>query len=583
MIRKNILALAMGLLALGAFAKAKKGKAATGDAFTLGAVERKAAKPGEGVYYSMFVRSFADSNKDGVGDFRGIIGKLDYLNDGDDSTTSDLGVTGIWLLPIFPSSSYHGYDVDDYYAVNPEYGTMEDFEKLCAECKKRGISLIIDMTLNHSSNYNSWFKASRKAEDEHRTWYRWITDLDFSDNGGAYNRGQKGFDGAIWKADTSTKLLDADGQPLLDKLGKPLKQYYAALFSTNMPDFNMDTQAVRDEFKKVFQFWFDKGVSGFRFDAAGHIYNANEVKPGSPTIDSAISFWREMNDAVVAIKPDAFTVAEVWEPTAIRAKYMGGMISNFDFDLGKFICDIINNQEMNEDGNVPPETDETKFNGFARSMKATYDSYAKHNPNYIDSPFLSNHDQPRSTAMLRNKLPKMKLAADMYILLEGTPFIYYGEEIAMKSGADDPSKRTPMVWDAKRKDKFTCRWTDNPLYERANVYNQNTVSVAEQEKDADSLLNHYKRVIRVKTAHPALFKGRLEPLSLGSPVLESYLMNASEEKAFVIHNVSSGNTVTAKLPEEVAAMKLVYSANAGTVIKDGSITIPPLTSVVLAQ
>ena len=153
----------------------------------LAPVERKASKPTEGVYYSMFVRSFADSNKDGNGDFNGIVKKLDYLNDGKNDTTSDLGITGIWLLPIFPSGSYHGYNVDDYYNVNPEYGTMKDFENMISECHKRGISVIIDMTCNHSSNYNDWFIKSKDPKDPHRAWYRWITEDDLTENGGPYN------------------------------------------------------------------------------------------------------------------------------------------------------------------------------------------------------------------------------------------------------------------------------------------------------------------------------------------------------------------------------------------------------------
>ena len=156
----------------------------------LAPVERKASKPGEGVYYSLFVRSFADGNGDGIGDFKGLTKKLDYLNDGNDLTVTDLGITGIWLLPIFPSQSYHGYDVDDYYAVNPDYGTMEDFETFLAEAKKRGISVIIDMTCNHSSAYNKWFIESKKPDSPYHTWYRWITDLDFTENGGVYNRKQ---------------------------------------------------------------------------------------------------------------------------------------------------------------------------------------------------------------------------------------------------------------------------------------------------------------------------------------------------------------------------------------------------------
>lgn len=564
-------------------AKAKnKGEVNPAKAVTeLAGLERKASLPGEGVYYSLFVRSFADGNKDGIGDFKGLTKKLDYLNDGDDSTTDDLGITGLWLLPVFDSPSYHGYDVTDYYKINPEYGTMEDFEVFISECKKRGISVILDMTCNHSSSYHDWFIQSKDPKSSYRTWYRWITDMDFSENGGAYNRNQKGLAGNIWTIDLSNPVTGPDGKPLLDKKGQTVMNYYAGLFSTTMPDFNMDEPAVRAEFKKIFKFWLDKGVSGFRFDAAGHVYNANEVKPGTETITKAIAFWKEMNEYIASVNPDAYCVAEVWEPTAVRAKYMGGMQSNFHFDLGGLITQIINNQELNDLKGVKDDDDKSTYNGFARSLESEYAMYRKNNPNYIDAPFLSNHDQPRSAAGLRNKAEKIKMAADMYILAEGIPFIYYGEEIAMKSGSDDPSKRTPFLWKANGKDKLTTTWTNSPAYQSANNYNRKTLSVQEQSKDPDSILNHYKRVVRVKTAHPALFKGRLKALPLDSGVLESYVMECDEEKAFVIHNVSSKRTETVSLPEG-CDLPLVYTANPGTVIVDGKITIPPLTSVVLA-
>lgn len=583
--KKILFVLTCFVLATGGFAKAKK-KGGTIDAEKavreLAGVERKAVKPGEGVYYSLFVRSFADGNKDGIGDFKGLTKKLDYLNDGDDATTSDLGITGIWLLPIFPSQSYHGYDVDDYYNINPDYGTLADFEIFTAECKKRGINVIIDMTCNHSSSYNDWFIQSKKPGSPYRNWYRWVTDMDFQDNGGIYSRNQKGLAGNIWTIDMSTSITGADGKPLLDTQGKTVMQYYAGLFSTNMPDFNMDEKAVRDEFKKVFKFWLDKGVSGFRFDAAGHIYNVAEVKPGSETITKAIEFWKEMNAYIWEEKPDAYSVAEVWEPTATRARYMGGMQSNFHFDVGGLVANIIKNQADNDAKGVTDYGDPESFNGLARSLESEYKQYAQNNPNYIDAPFLSNHDQPRSTAMLLNRPENIKMAADMYILMEGVPFIYYGEEIAMKSGADDPSKRTPLVWNVEGKDKLTPTWTNDPAWGRAAIYNKKTVPIAVQEKDPDSILNHYKRIIRVKTAHPALFKGRLKPLSCGNPVLESWVMECDEEKAFVVHNVSSKQDITVDLPSG-CDMPLVYAAKPEAKVEGGKLFIPHLSSVVLAK
>lgn len=561
----------------GIFAKAEKKIDPSAAVKNLAPVERKARNPSEGVYYSLFVRSFADSNKDGNGDFNGIVKKINYLNDGNDSTTSDLGITGLWLLPIFVSGSYHGYNVEDYYNVNPDYGTLKDFENMVKECHKRGISVIIDMTCNHSSSYNQWFIDSKNPKDPHRDWYRWITEDDLTQNGGAYNEKIKIWGHTFWNLDL--------GNPSVNDKGKEVYSFYGGLFDTTMPDFNMDCQAVRDEFKKIFKFWLDKGVDGFRFDAAGHIYNSVEVKPGSETLSKAVAFWKEMTDYVYSVKPDAYMVSEVWEPNAVRAKYYGGMPSNFHFDLGTLIKDILNNQESNDNNsNYVPDTDEKSFNGYSRYLENTYASFAKYNPNYIDAPFLSNHDQVRSACNFngKNKLDKMKMAADLYILAEGVPFIYYGEEIAMRSGKEDPTKRTPLVWKPDGKEKLTPTWCESGIYGNVSIYNKKTVPISVQEKDPDSLLQYYKRVIRVKTAHPALFKGRLKAISCGSPVVESYAMECPEEKAFVLHNISSKETVTVKLPEGYD-LPMVFASKTDAKVENGSVTLPPYCSVVLAQ
>ena len=568
-----------------AYAKPKKAANIDPEAAVraLAPVERRASLPGEGVYYSLFVRSFADGNGDGIGDFKGLIKRLDYLNDGNDATTSDLGVTGIWLLPIFESPSYHGYDVVNYYSINQEYGTMADFKKFIAECQKRGISVMLDMTCNGSSDYNSWFVASKDPKSPFRTWYRWLTDLDFTDEGGVYYRNQKGLGGNIWVNDLSAPpIVDDNGNNVLDSQGRPVMSYYAGLYSTSLPDFNMDEQAVREEFKKVFTFWMDKGVSGFRFDSASHIYNVAKVQPGSETLSKAVAFWKEMNAYIWEENPNAYSVAEVWESTAIRVKYLGGMQSNFNFDIGNQIKLCINNQEINDNQGYV-EADKSVFNGFARTLEAQYKQYASVNPNYIDAPFLTNHDQARSsTAFFQNRLPKMKLAADLYILAEGVPFIYYGEEIAMKSGTDDPSKRTPLIWKAGGKDSLQTKQLETGVYAGGAIYNKKTLSIDEMQKDPDSLLNHYKRVIRVKTAHPALYKGRLKAVSCDSPFTESWVMECDEEKAFVVHNLSSKETVTVAVPEG-CVMPLVYAANPAAKLEGETLTIPPMSSVVLAE
>lgn len=500
-------------------------------------IVRLADTPSEGVYYSLFVRSFADSNGDGIGDLAGIIKKLDYLNDGDDATTDDLGITGIWLLPIYPSQSYHGYDVDDYYNVNPDYGTMGDFEKLLAECKKRGISVILDMTCNHSSVYNQWFIDSRNPADSHRTWYRWISPDD-----SRYNMRQQIWGHNVWNY--------SDGY------------YYSGIFSPNMPDYNLDDGALRAEFKKVMKFWLDKGVDGFRYDAASHVYNSAKTPPATNSVAKGVAWWKEIVGYDKSVKPDAYIVGEVWEATSTRAEYMAGLGSTFHFDMGTKIIDEV-------------RSGSAANNNFANALQSEYERYAESNPNYIDAPFLTNHDQNRIAGYLRGNTAQLKLAAAMYIFAEGVPFIYYGEEIGMMGAKPDEQIRTPMLWNKAGKDKLQTTW-------ETSRYNKNTLSVAEQKKDPDSLLEFYKRIIRVKTAHPALFAGRFTAVNTGNEFVSSWAMKSETETAFVLHNLSP-ETAAVPLPREYL-MPVVFSTYPGTVFDDkGNLTIPPLCTVVLAK
>ncbi|AEE16131.1 alpha-amylase family glycosyl hydrolase [Treponema brennaborense] len=509
--------------------------------YRLSPVTRSAEKPSQGVYYCIFVRSFADSDGDGIGDFRGLTEKLDYLNDGNDSTTDDLGVTGIWLMPMFPSQSYHGYNVDDYYAVNPDYGTMADFEYFLKEADSRGISVIIDMTCNHSSVYTDWFISSRDPDSPYRDWYRWANEDD-----AGYNLKQKIWGHNVWNKDPKTGT------------------YYAGLFENGMPDFNLANPEVRAEFKKIVSFWMDKGVSGFRFDAAGHVFNSAKLKAGESSQEQAVGWWKEICGYIAAENPDAYNVGEVWEPASTRAVYTAGLKSTFHFDLGTAIVDTI----RAEDGGK---------NNLANMLYGDYQLYAKQNAEYIDAPFLTNHDQNRISGMLKGDFTKLKLAASLYILAEGVPFMYYGEEIGLMGAKPDEQIRTPMLWNAPGKDALQTTWIDSK-------YNKKTVPVAAQRKDEDSLLQYYKRLIRVKTAHSALYEGRLTPVWTGEPELISWVMESDAERAFVIHNVSS-EAMTAALPAEAGAedLQLVFATYSDTSVSaDGYITVSPYGSAVLA-
>jgi alpha-amylase len=501
----------------------------------LAPVVRLAETPSEGVYYSLFVRSFADSNGDGVGDFNGITAKLDYLNDGNDLTTTDLGITGIWLLPIYPSQTYHGYDVDDYYGVNPDYGTMADFENLVKECRKRGISVILDMTCNHSSIYNQWFIDSRNPADPHRTWYRWISADDTR-----YSVNQQIWGHRVWNQYKGF--------------------YYAGLFGSNMPDFNLDDPALRQEFKNVMKFWLDKGVAGFRYDAASHVYNRAKTPAGTNSVESAVAWWKEITSYDKSVRPDAFTVGEVWEPNTTRAQYIAGLGSDFHFDLGTKIVDEVRSENA---GN----------NSFANGLQGEYERLALSNPDYIDAPFLTNHDQNRIAGLLRGDPAKLKLAAAMYMFAEGVPFIYYGEEIGMMGAKPDEQLRTPMMWNKAGRDRLQTTW-------ESSRYNNKTLTVAEQQKDPQSLLQYYKRIIRIKTAHPALYRGRFKAVNTGSEFVSSWAMESAEEKAFVMHNLS-GNPVTVTIPDGYV-LPLVF-ASVKTEVTGGKITLAPYSSAVLAS
>lgn len=510
--------------------------------YELAAVPRNASKPTEGVYYSLFVRSFADSDGDGVGDFKGLTEKLDYLNDGDDFTTTDLGITGIWLLPIFPSQTYHGYNVDDYYAINPDYGSMKDFEIFLKEADKRGISVILDLTCNHSSVYTDWFIDSKDKDSPYRNWYRWAEEGD-----PRFNLNQK-----IWGHNVWNKVKDS---------------YYSGIFESGMPDFNLSNPEVREEFKKIAKFWMDKGVAGFRFDAAGHVFNLVKLPAGEKGQEQAIDWWDEFVSYIRSVNPEAYTVGEVWEPVSTRANFMAAMYSSFHFDLGTKIIDTIRIEEAGK-------------NNLANSMYAAYKSYADSNPEYIDAPFLTNHDQNRISGMLKGDPTKLKLAASLYILTEGIPFLYYGEEIGMMGAKPDEQIRTPMMWNDPGKDKLQTTWIES-------IYNKKTVPVAKQMKDKASLLQFYKRIIRLKTEHSALYAGRMFPVWTGEAEIISWLMTSDDENLFVLHNVA-GEPIQVTLPDEALerlgdSFSLLFSTYLGVEIDNTSITIPPYCSIVLGN
>ena len=245
------------------------------------------------VWYEVFVRSFADGNGDGIGDLRGLTAKLDYLNDGDPATTSDLGITGLWLMPVMESPSYHGYDVIDYRKVEQDYGTSADFKALLAAAHKRGIKVIVDLVMNHTSSQNPWFKDAQTPGSKHDDWYVWATE----------NPG----------------YLGPDGQLVWHQLGK---RWFYGVFSENMPDLNLRNPAVTAELKDIARFWLqDMGVDGFRLDAAKHLIEDGRVQTNTP---ETLAWLKDFKASVDAAKPGSLLVGEVWDPASIAGSYVPG-------------------------------------------------------------------------------------------------------------------------------------------------------------------------------------------------------------------------------------------------------------------
>lgn len=484
----------------------------------------------QGTYYEIFVRSFADGNGDGIGDFKGLTSKLDYIK--------SMGFTGIWLMPCFASPSYHGYDITDYYSINPDYGTMEDFDEFLAEAKQLDIAVILDLVINHTSSQSEWFNASLDPESPYRNWYQWSDGTDVNLNAS--------FNG--------NKVWNAYGD-----------YYYAGLFWDQMPDLNLDNPDVRAEMKNIAKFWLDKGVSGFRLDAAMHVYNVCELPVGAPSAtDSNLKWWSEFADYCREVDPNCYLVGEVWDAPTTRTPYAAALDSVFHFNMGEMLARIITEGKCTN-------------NVFPDSMRIEYDRLAEADPNAINAIFLSNHDQTRISTALRNDPQNLKLAASVYLTIQGLPFVYYGEELGMIGGKPDENIRTPFLWGED--DPTLTTWYNS-------VYNAKVADFTKQVTDDDSLLNHYGKLIRLRAAMPALFAGILEPVDPKNNALMAYTMTAYDEtggitqRALIVHNLSSEPQTTELSGEGNLKFATVTE---GLIMDNSSVTLPPKCSVIIEK
>jgi alpha-glucosidase len=509
-----------------------------------------------GVIYQIAVASFADSDGDGRGDLRGIIEKLDYLNDG---TASSLGVDAIWLTPINASPMRDfGYDVSDYYSINPRFGSMRDFEELLEACHERGMRVMMDLVLNHTSSEHPWFVESRSSRDNpKRDWYVW---RDGRALGMPPNNWRAVVEGSAWKYDPATR------------------QYYYHAFLPFQPDLNWRDPEVEREMHRVAGFWLDKGVDGFRLDLVNFLFEDELLRENpfrfglrphlaqyhlhdfsQPESLEAVKDLRRLTDSYA----DRALMGEVFSDTPVDCvDYLGNGVDalHLSFYLDLVLCrwraeEYRASVQWLED-HLPPE-------GW---------------PCY----YLNNHDLKRTYARLggrSNAEAKAKLTAAMLLTLRGTPLIYYGEEIGMRRSRvprrmfDDPlgkkfwpfpvgrdGSRTPMQWSAMRNAGFTSGEPWLPV-DRSHA----GTNVESEDAEPGSLLNWYRRLIRLRAEKPALQTGSYRAMESAPKGVFAYVREADDETIAVLLNFASRATMLCDQEDTLArsTWKTLLSTHGG--------------------
>lgn len=437
----------------------------------------------ESVFYEIFVRSFCDSDGDGIGDFNGVTQKIPYLK--------ELGVDAIWLMPMMEATKYHGYDVVDYYAVESDYGTMEDFENLVKACHDNDMEIIIDFVVNHTSIEHEWFKSAIADENsEYRDYYTIY--------GGIENMPE-----------------DTSGV----RYHKETQQLFYGNYDYIMPDLNYHNEKVREEIKAVAEFWLQKGVDGFRLDGAKEI-----DKDMTVTHD----WWKEFSKHVLAINPKAFIVGENWLGNYNElATFYADMTSSFNFPLNYSIESVLAGNEIDiaEIQNVAGQC----FKDAAASPDSVVSVV-------VDSTMIGNHDMTRIASRART-MEKAKLAAALQFTLPGTPFIYYGDELGQTSSSGDFTKRESFDWyksgagEGMTDNKKACG--ADPAFTVAD----DGISLEEQENDPESIYNYYKKLISIRKANPIMFAGTYKTIGWENG-LYSYTITGAEDGStlLVVHN-----------------------------------------------
>lgn len=434
-------------------------------------------------YYEIFPYSFYDSDGNGVGDINGITKKLDYLNDGDSSTTDDLGIDGIWLMPIMESPSYHKYNVQDYMTVDDIYGTNDDFKRLLEEAHKRHIDVIIDLVINHTSRSHEWYKKAIEELKEGKTdGYAQYYHFEENHKAGGWNKASVG----DW--------------------------YYESQFDSDMPDLNLQNEKVREEIQKIVKYWLDMGVDGFRLDAVYWF----ESEIGT---EKSVEDLKWLYDYAKTEKEDVYMIGECWKDSGtIKEFYNSGVDSFFNFYV------------QGATGKINQSVGQKDAKSFVEYLESWQNEIRENNPDAIDAQFLSNHDTARSGGYLLSDTRK-RLNAALYLTTPGNPFIYYGEEISMTGSQNDPEKRRGMYWSKTDTTGYVERI---PGTAEKSVPDQ---SVEEALKDEASLLSFYKRVIALRNQNPEIARGTVKAVEFDDKSAAGYISEYNGSKVMVIYNL----------------------------------------------
>ncbi len=467
-------------------------------------------------WYEIFVRSFQDSNGDGIGDLDGVTSRLGYIQ--------DMGYNGIWLMPVMPSPSYHKYDVTDYLNIDPEYGSLVDMQQLVSEVHDRGMKILIDLALNHSSLQHPWFIEAKKA----------LSVDENSDFISYYNFSRE----------------KADKRIPLGETGWFYEEQFAG---GGMPDLNLDNPDVRAQISIIMDFWLKTmDVDGFRLDAVTSYYSGNH--------DKNIAFLKWLKEESERLKPGSYLVGECWEGlNTIADYYESGLDSFFLFPASQaegFIASSLRGRSK-------------RAEKFAQKYQTVLDAI----PNGILAPFLSNHDTGRTIGSVqgRKNTAIAKFVEAVLNMMGGNVFTYYGEEIGMTGSGVDPNKRLAMYWS-------DGNMTEQPPGITVEEYAY--PSVEEQQKDEASLLNYCKQLNHARIRYPEIANGSNEFVFVKDDIL---LMRRTLDgkSCLIAMNFSPKAEGDCPISEDALIGVDIETGSEQAVLMDGVLTLPPYAVVVL--